>query len=259
MYIHIDRVLEHISPTDRVLDLGGWERVFPRANVVVDLQPYETRKIVYPDLPEQFNKDTWIQADFCSPAFWRTIPDKAFDFVIISHTLEDIRDPLYVCSEMIRCARGGYIEAPSKFRECAKVNASDPFSGYVHHRWIIEPTKDRSGLVFKAKLAWAHHEDYLGDSRRHLLASYAHHFNGYFWKESFSFIEHFPKGMRFEPKDLRYFYDTFPAQEPEYVFDLTPHSSHPDDGKCLWVDAYRLPSEDAEAPIHTVPEPLHRQ
>src|SRR5271154_1289163 len=138
MYLHLEKVLERISPTDRVLDLGGWDRVFPRANVVVDLLPYDTRKIVYPDHPEQFKKEDWIIADFCSPLFWNSIPDKSFDFAMISHTLEDIRDPLYVCSQMIRCAKRGYIEAPSKFRECAKVAPSDTFAGYDHHRWIIE-------------------------------------------------------------------------------------------------------------------------
>jgi hypothetical protein len=32
--------------------------------------------------------------------------------VICSHTLEDIRDPLWVCSEMIRIGKAGYIELP---------------------------------------------------------------------------------------------------------------------------------------------------
>jgi hypothetical protein len=109
------------------------------------------------------------------------------------------------------------------------------------HGAHVTVTRHRNGICGN--------HNYLGEARRHLLASYAHHFNGHFWKGSFSFIEHFPKGMRYEPKDLHYFYDTFPTdREPEYIFDLTPQSSNPDDGRCLWVNQYRLPSEeDAEA------------
>lgn len=244
MFLDIAKVLARIKETDKVMDLGGWHKVFPRANVVVDLQPYETRNIVYPHTPESFGKNDWLLADFCSHSFWETIPDKEFDFIIISHTLEDIRDPLYVCSQMIRCAKAGYIECPSKFRECAKQSAEDTWSGYNHHRWIIEPMKDETGLIFKAKLSWAHHKDYLGDARRNFLGLYQSHFNAYFWQGSFKYIEHFPKGTPLEQRDLEYFYSNFPYdQTPKHIFDLTPNSSDSSDGRCLWVNEYLLPSE----------------
>jgi hypothetical protein len=244
MHIDINRVLSAIGPQDRVLDLGGSDKAFPRANVVVDLCPYESRHIVHPDYPEHFTKDSWIEADFCAPDFWRTVPDKSFDFVIISQTLEDIRDPLYVCSQMIRCAKAGYIEAPSKFRECAKQSAAHTFSGYDHHRWLIEPAPDLSGLIFKAKLSWAHHEDFLGDEHRPLVYSIPHQFHGYFWKGSFSYVEHFPKGTVKETKDLQFFYQNFPYdREFESVYELKENSSSQNDGKCLWVTEYTLASE----------------
>jgi hypothetical protein len=244
MHLSLEKLIERISPSDRVLDLGGWERVFPRANVVADLSPYATRKIVS-EIPEQFTEKDWIVADFCSPAFWNTIPDKAFDFIIISHTLEDIRDPLYVCSQMIRCGKAGYIEAPSKFRECAKRSATDTFSGYSHHRWIISPNEDESGLLFKAKLGWAHAGDYLGEERRHFLRSFHHGFSGYFWRGSFSYVEHFAKGPVLESNDLEFFYRTFDYRNPRSIINLKPNSSSEDDGKCLWVSQYKLPSETA--------------
>ncbi len=228
----------------RVLDLGGWDRVFPRANVVVDLNPYETRKIVVPGMPEQFSRDDWLIADFCSPLFWDTVPDKAFDFVTIGHTLEDIRDPLYVCSQMIRCAKAGYIEAPSKVRELSKLNLPEQHAGFSHHRWIIEPMPDLSGLIFKAKLSWAHERDYLGDARREQF-DYFHHFDGYFWTGSFRYVEHFSKGPPLEMTDAEWYFANvvrFDAQRRN-VLDLLPDSSSPDDGRCLWVDEYELPSE----------------
>lgn len=263
MDVDIKRVLARIKDTDRVLDLGGWDKVFPRANVVVDLNPYETRRTIYPDIPERFSKDSWLIDDFCSPKFWSKIPDKAFDFITIGHTLEDIRDPLYVCSQMIRCGKAGYIESPSRFRECVKSSSQATFSGYDHHRWILEVMPDRTGIYFKAKLSWAHHEDFLGDEHRHLLERYDRHFNGFFWTGSFNYIELFPKGTRLETQELWHFYRWAKAEgELEYLFDLKPDSTHADNGKCLWVDQYQLRVE-VDAPwdcaAGTEPKPAERQ
>jgi hypothetical protein len=248
MYIDYDFLLARIPADARVLDLGGWDKVFSRANVVVDLNPYATRRNLNPERPERFGEDDWIIADFCSSKFWETIPDKAFDFVTIGHTLEDIRDPLYVCSQMIRCAKAGYIEAPSKFRELSKLNRNDTWSGYSHHRWIIEPMADLTGLIFKAKLGWAHHEDFLGSARRHLLADYFHHFDGYFWSGSFRYVEHFAVGPVLETQDARWYFDHYVqvGRQRNNLLDLVPNQSSPDDGRCLWPTEYELPSEYAK-------------
>jgi len=245
MYIEIDKILAKIGPDSKVLDLGGWDKVFPRANVVVDINPYETRRNNYSHLEEHFTKDSWIIDDFCSHSFWDKIPDKSFDFITIGHTLEDIRDPLYVCSQMIRCGKGGYIESPSRMRECSKESADAHFSGFAHHRWIMEPMSDLTGIVFKAKLAWAHRLDFLGDDKRYLLGDYFHHFDGYFWEQSFRYIEHFPKGMELEEAELIWFFDNVVGKNlpRNNVFDLVKGSKHSDDGKCLYVNEYTLPSE----------------
>lgn len=243
--MHISRtvLLSRIPETARVLDLGGWERVFPRANVVVDLSPYETRKQRPDEGSERFTRDDWIIADFCSADFWQRIPDKGFDFITIGHTLEDIRDPLYVCQQMIRCSRAGYMEAPSKFLECSKDSATDACAGYSHHRWIIEPMPDLTGLIFKAKLHWAHVGDYLGDERRHMRRDYAHRFDGYFWKGSFRYVEHFPKGPVHESEDLKWYFANVvqPGGKRLNHIDLVPDSSSSQDGRCLWVNEYELP------------------
>ena len=54
MYIAFEELLKRIPIDARVLDLGSWARVFPRANAVVDLLPYKTRCNDTPDMPEQF-------------------------------------------------------------------------------------------------------------------------------------------------------------------------------------------------------------
>lgn len=244
MYIDYEQLISRIPDSALVLDLGGWDDVFQRANVVVDLQPYETRSSKR-NVPEQFSKKDWIIADFCSPSFWETVPSKAFDFITIGHTLEDVRDPLYICSQMIRCGKSGYIEVPSKVRELSKIDPDDKFSGFSHHRWIIEPIPDLSGLQFKAKMGWSHSGDFLGDERRHLLHDYHHFFDGYFWEGSFGYVELFDKGPDLETADAEWYFGTHikPTQYRKNIVDLTPNSSRPDDGKCLWPSDYMLPSE----------------
>ncbi|MEA2693832.1 MAG: hypothetical protein QOJ16_3219, partial [Acidobacteriota bacterium] len=92
-----DRILRLLHPKDRVLDIGGWARPFNRANYVIDQEPYETRG--YYGLPAQggerefFTRETWIQRDICAHEPY-PFGDKELDFVLCSHTLEDVRDPL---------------------------------------------------------------------------------------------------------------------------------------------------------------------
>ena len=61
-------------------------------------------------------RDTWIQRDICDREPY-PFDDDELDFVICSHTLEDVRDPIWVCSEMARIAKAGYIEVPSRLEE----------------------------------------------------------------------------------------------------------------------------------------------
>ena len=38
------KIIKVLQGTDKVLDIGGWERPFNRANYVLDILPYSTRK-----------------------------------------------------------------------------------------------------------------------------------------------------------------------------------------------------------------------
>ena len=57
--------------------------------------------------------------------------------MICSHTLEDVRDPIWVCSEIQRVAKAGYIEVPSRLEE-QSYGFQGPWVGWGHHHWLIE-------------------------------------------------------------------------------------------------------------------------
>jgi len=147
-------ILERLDPDDVVLDVGAWWRPFTRADWAMDLMPYETRAPNGHDgpLPERFTRDTWVQRDICDRTPF-PFGDDEIDFVVCSHTLEDVRDPIWVCSEMVRVAKAGYIEVPSRLEEqCYGVEG--PWVGRSHHRWLID--MDAVGITFTSKSHMLH-------------------------------------------------------------------------------------------------------
>jgi hypothetical protein len=145
----VERILERLGPDELVLDVGGWGRPFTRADWVLDLMPYETRGLYGRDgpEPERFSEDTWLRLDICDREPW-PFDDDQFDFAVCSHTLEDVRDPVWVCSELSRVAKAGYIEGPSRLEEQSR-GVSGPLAGWSHHRWLIDVVDRRLELVFK--------------------------------------------------------------------------------------------------------------
>jgi hypothetical protein len=143
------RIVERLGADDVVLDIGGWGRPFTRADWVMDLMPYETRGLYGRDGDgsERFSAGTWIQRDICDRAPF-PFSDDEIDFAICSHTLEDVRDPIWVCSELARVARAGYIEVPSRLEE-QSLGFQGPWVGWGHHHWLIEVDRERIEFVFK--------------------------------------------------------------------------------------------------------------
>lgn len=233
-------LLARIPRDARVLDIGGAESVFPRANAVLDAVAYAARKRqMQPELPECFGESDWLVGDICDEKVWNAIPDQSFDFVICSHTLEDIRDPLFVCKQMIRVGRAGYLETPSRFVECARAHDEDMEAGWGHHRWILDVEGDR--LIFTPKMGWAHHFDYLGKARRKLLQNRFNIYTAVHWEGGFDYIERFPKGPVIEAENLFYFYDTFVNRKSAPVTEIRGGAHR---GKTFeWVTEFRLPVE----------------
>jgi hypothetical protein len=154
--ITLQALLDALPDSGLVLDVGGWSSPNPRADWVIDLGSYETRgwyewglgATLEHDSPERYAADTWLQLDACGPAPW-PFEDGMFDFAICSHTLEDVRDPIGVCAEMMRVSKAGYIETPAAVIELTRGIQSPLWCGWDHHRWLVEHESD--GLVFRAK------------------------------------------------------------------------------------------------------------
>ena len=111
--------------------------------------PYETRGQLGNQGPgeDRFGPDTWVMRDICDHEPW-PFEDGQFDFVTCAHTLEDVRDPIWVCHELIRVARAGYIEVPSRLEEHT-YGFQGPWVGWGHHRWLIEIEANRIEFVMK--------------------------------------------------------------------------------------------------------------
>ncbi|MEE3717828.1 methyltransferase domain-containing protein [Tumidithrix elongata RA019] len=114
--------------------------------------------------------------------------DKSVDFIYCRHVLEDIYNPLWVCEEMARVAKAGYIETPSPLAECSRgVDADSPnWRGYVHHRYVVWVHDGK--LTFLPKYPIIEHFNLMEveDEIIELLNSSPLYWNTYFfWNDSF--------------------------------------------------------------------------
>jgi hypothetical protein len=199
-----DRIRAMLAGEELVLDVGGWADPFERADWVLDLMPYETRGLyAHPsadpgaDLgPERFSSETWVCRDICDREPW-PFADLQFDFAVCSHTLEDVRDPVWVCSELVRVARAGYIEVPSREEEQSR-GVHGPWVGWTHHRWICDIGENR--IEFVAKPHLIHYKPGLSFPEGFAAGlSDAERISSLFWEGRFEFRERiFTEGAELE-------------------------------------------------------------
>jgi SAM-dependent methyltransferase len=150
----LPRLVQLMLGAERSLDVGGWDTSMNAATHVLDAMPFETRLGRAHDTGNapRFSKATWLQRDINDRAPW-PFPDKYFDFCMCSHVLEDVRDPVWVLSELSRVAKAGYLETP---RPAAEILAGQrglrPGSiGGAHHRWFVEFVPEQSRVEFRMK------------------------------------------------------------------------------------------------------------
>jgi methyltransferase family protein len=151
------RLIDSLPHDAVVLDIGGWADPFNRADWVMDMMPYQSRGLYERSgwierrdtEPQRFSESTWIERDICDREPY-PFGDGELDFVICSHTLEDVRDPVWVCGEMTRIAKGGYIEVPSVLEELS-YGFRGSLVGWEHHRWLIEIDQEERRVDFTFK------------------------------------------------------------------------------------------------------------
>ena len=137
--------LLNIQTHERVLDIGGGDAPFTRANVVTD---------AFPDMnAHRSGRSARLKTEDGSgvefvPCFAEELPfeGKSFDVAYCRMVLEHVLDPAAACREMMRVARRGFLETPSPLAEY--------LGGHPTHRWIVW-VEHRLGhsptLVFRRK------------------------------------------------------------------------------------------------------------
>lgn len=145
-------IAKQLTATSRVLDVGGAREPSRLATHMLDIVSREEARVLWgQDLPDHAPPaERWFVHDICNSDPF-PFPDKFFDFVFCSHTLEDVRDPVRVCGELSRVSKAGYVETPSPLIELTR--GMDPagrgWIGYAHHRWLVDVQEGELVFFFK--------------------------------------------------------------------------------------------------------------
>jgi SAM-dependent methyltransferase len=215
------KVLETIQPGDRVLDVGGWACPFNRADWVIDKFPHSTRGF-YGTIGllssqggelERFTENTWIQRDICDREPW-PFSDHYFDYSICSQTLEDVRDPLFVCSELVRVSKRGYVEMPSRLAESCRGWEHPEIAGLSHHRWFVEVEGDHVSFTMKYHMIHTDHALSFSPQYYEQRTDEASRNVFLFWEDRFEFSEQIIHGLDEIRAYLRSFVDLHEGEAP---------------------------------------------
>lgn len=79
-----------------------------------------------------------------------------FSYAICSHTLEDLANPEVTLLYLSLIADAGFIAVPSIQTELSKIE-NGPWTGFIHHRWLVDYDSDQQEMVFFPKLPLIEH------------------------------------------------------------------------------------------------------
>ncbi|MGE5532368.1 MAG: methyltransferase domain-containing protein, partial [Bacteroidota bacterium] len=123
---------------ETVLDVGSGNAPNWRANFLCDKFAADATERLGSALPPHAGRP-FVVGDALRLPF----RDHAFDFVVCSHVLEHVEDPLRMLGELSRVARRGYLETPSRVWE--------KLHSWPYHRWLVSQEAGR--LVLEPKSA----------------------------------------------------------------------------------------------------------
>ena len=127
-----------IGDGERILEIGGGDNPFSRADVLVDVDFQTGRHRDGGAIRKGASGQQYVQADVAALPF----REKSFDFVICIQVLEHVDDPGSACEELMRVAHRGFIETPRKWTEY--------YAGHPTHQWLVEEADGR--LIFEPVL-----------------------------------------------------------------------------------------------------------
>lgn len=223
---NVQELLRRLPDDALVLDVGGWACPFNRAQWVLDSEPHETRGFyrTFGGKPSQggdkewFTAKTWVRRDICDKVPF-PFADKQFDFVICSHTLEDLRDPIWVCSELARVGKRGYIEVPSRLYESSRGVERKELAGLSHHRWLVDIVDQKIRFLQKFHTIHSHWRfSFPPEYLRTLPPEKA--VQWLWWEGGFAYEEQFLHGMEAMEAELtRFVQETRPYPAWQIVAD----------------------------------------
>jgi DNA repair exonuclease SbcCD nuclease subunit len=121
-----------------ILDLGcSFANYWPEANHFADID----------DHVEVFKK---VNLKYTQIKPFEKLPfsDKEFDYVILSHVLEHVPHIVDFTKEVVRIAKSGYIELPTKLNDNIVFGCDEEVFG---HKWWFEFDDDKQELLYTEK------------------------------------------------------------------------------------------------------------
>tara|TARA_R110001606_G_scaffold32820_3_gene98766 strand:- start:337 stop:966 length:630 start_codon:yes stop_codon:yes gene_type:complete len=121
-----------------VLDLAcGRTAGWPQAQVLMDIHnwsdQYPGKKFI------QYNVEQKLPFE-----------DNEFDFVVASHIIEHVNDPIKFCKELSRVSKRGYIEVPTPLIDNL-VSGDAASQGPLGHKWWVFFDDADDSIVFRPK------------------------------------------------------------------------------------------------------------
>ena len=198
----------------RVIDIGAGANPW-----AIDWLTHIADKFVDPTHINNISKNNVkiFNIDIDDPREWESVLNDVenngkFDFVICSHTLEDINNPKITCEMINRIGKSGYISMPSKYAELIafeyKSNCGLPYKGYHHHRWIYQIKNDK--LIGYPKMNFHDYVEFNVDIQKAYSSEIA-----FLWEGSFDYEFVVPHEMLDNREGPNKLYDLF--QEDDLI------------------------------------------
>jgi len=153
----------------KVLDIGGGDGPFPRADVICEKFVSDNSERTNPIFAEQ----PLVVGDIENLPF----ADKSFDFVYCSHILEHVQNPESAVNEIVRIGKRGYIEVPSEYLETTATSTPA-------HLWTIRKAEDGT-LIFRKKVS-GQIQPHVDDIFRNFLWGKDKSYMAFHWKNFYT-------------------------------------------------------------------------